>query len=156
LKAFQPARQLIRNVRLGGRQQFKIDDTDFGIDAVKSRFEVRILKSGDALIDAEVYGNENRYEEVTQDYDSSPWSWTLYPPHFYMRSYPAESDRSSGTFKATVSTADLDEYEVAIYLMEHNDVDGVKVTADRQTFKATGVVYLSGKPHPFSISFTKQ
>lgn len=53
---------------------FKIDDTDFGIDEAKSRFKLRILKSGDAVIDAEVYGDKSRYEEITEDYDSSPWS----------------------------------------------------------------------------------
>jgi hypothetical protein len=57
---------------------------------------------------------------------------------------------------ATVSVDDLDEYEVAIYLMEHNDVDEVKVSADRNGFKAGGVVFLSNKPHSFSISFTKE
>src|SRR5262245_12479823 len=128
---------------------FKIDDTDFGIDRAKSTFKLMVSKSGDAVMDAEVYGNKKRYEAITEDYNSSPWSWTSYPAHFYMRSYPAKSARSAGTFKATVSTDDLDEYEVAIYLIEHNDVDEVKVTADRQTFKATGVVLLFGKPHPF-------
>lgn len=134
---------------------FKIDDTDFGIDQVKSSFKLKVLKSGEAVIDAEVYGDQQRYDDITEDYDASPWSWTLYPPHFYMRSYPAKG-ASAGTFNATVSTDDLDEYEVAIYLMEHNDVDEVEVTADRQGFTATGVVFLSGRPHPFSISFTKQ
>jgi hypothetical protein len=135
---------------------FKIDDTDFGIDQAKSSFKLKVLKSGDAVIDAEVYGDKKRYDKITEDYDTSPWSWTLYPPHFYLRSYPAKSGRNAGTFNATVSLDDLDEYEVAIYLMEHNDVDEMKVSADRNGFKATGVVFLSGKPHPFSISFTKE
>ena len=135
---------------------FKIDDTEFGIDQAKSSFKLKVVKSGDAVIDAEIYGDKERYEKITEDYDTSPWSWTLYPPHFYLRSYPAKSGRKAGTFNATVSTDDLNAYEVAIYLMEHNDVDDVKVTADHQGFKATGMVFLSGKPHPFSISFTKE
>ena len=135
---------------------FKIDDTDFGIDQAKSSFKIKVLKSGDAVLDAEVYGDKKRYEKITEDYDTSPWSWTLYPPRFYMRSYPAKSGRKAGTFNASVSTDDLDKYEVAIYLMEHNDVDDVKVTADRNGFKATGVVFMSGKPHSFSISLAKE
>src|SRR5262249_39534206 len=103
----------------------------------------------------EVYGDKKRYEEITEDYDSSPWSWTLYPPHFYIRSYPTKRGRSAEAFKAIVSRDDLEKYEVAIYLIEHNDVDKVKVTADRHGFKAAGIVYLSGKQHPFAISFTK-
>jgi hypothetical protein len=135
---------------------FKIDDTDFGIDQAQSSFKLKVLKSGDAVIDAEVYGDPERYKKITEDSDTSPWSWTLYPPHFYIRSYPAKSGPGAGTFSAKVSAGDLGEYEVAIYLMEHNDVDDVKVTADRHGFKAAGVVFLSGEPHPFSILFTKE
>lgn len=133
---------------------FKIDDTDFGIDQAESSFTLQVLQSGDAVIDAEIYGNKERYEKLTED-DASPWSWTLYPPHFYMRSYPAKSGLNAETFHATVSTDELDEYEVAIYLMEHNDVDEVQVTADRHGLTAKGVVFLSGRPHPFSISLLK-
>jgi hypothetical protein len=60
---------------------FKIDETDFGIDQAKSAFKLKISRSGDAVLDAEVYGDKQRYEEITED--SSLWSWTLNPPHFY-------------------------------------------------------------------------
>ena len=72
-----------------------------------------------------------------------------------MRSYPAKRRGSAGLFETSVSQDDLDEYEVAIYLMEHNDVDEVKVNADAVTFEANGTVFLSGKPHQFSIKFSK-
>lgn len=73
-----------------------------------------------------------------------------------MRSYPAKKGRGAEKFSAKVSADDLDEYEVAIYLMEHNDVDEVKVITGLHSFKATGVVFFSGKPHPFSVSLTKR
>jgi len=53
------------------------------------------------------------------------------------------------------SVNDLDEHEVAIYLMEHNDVDDVTVSVDGRTPKAKGIVFFSGRPSPFSIAFTE-
>ena len=134
---------------------FKIDDTDFKIDESKSRYSLKLTKSGDAIIDAEIYGEKEQYEKITEVVESSPWSWTLYPPHFYMRSYPAKKHGTAAAFMATVSQDDLDEFEVAIYLISHNDVDEVKVKANATTFEASGTVFLSGKPHPFSIVYRK-
>jgi hypothetical protein len=134
---------------------FRISGTEFGIDQAKSRYRLRTLKSGGAVLDAEIYGDKTQYEKVAGD-ENSPWSWTLYPPYFYLRSFPAKAGRTAGTYRAKVSIDDLDEYEVAIYLIEHNDVDDVAVKADREMIQARGTVFLSGKPHPFSIKFTKQ
>ena len=53
---------------------FTIDDTDFKIDETKSRYSLKVQKSGDAVIEAEIYGEQEQYEKITQDYDSSPWS----------------------------------------------------------------------------------
>lgn len=134
---------------------FTIDDTDFKIDEVKSRYSLTVLNSGDAVIDAEIYGDKEQYEKITEDYDSSPWSWTLYPPHFYMRSYPVKKQATTGAFEVSVSQDDLDEYEVAIYLIEHNALDDVKVKADLKRFEVSGTVFLSGEPHSFSINYSK-
>jgi hypothetical protein len=96
----------LRNVSMP--MTFTIDDTDFKIDEAKSRYSLKVLKSGDAVIDAEIYSDKVQYEKITEDYDSSPWSWTLYPPHFYMRSYPAKKHGTARALKAAVSADDLD------------------------------------------------
>jgi len=133
---------------------FKIDNTDFQIDVRKSRFKLRLSKAGTATIDADIYGDKSRYETITED-DDSPWSWTLYPPHFYIHGFPARLARTAGKASATIKAADLDEHEAAIYLIEHNDIDDVTITVDATTFRARGTVFLSGRPHAFSIKFTK-
>lgn len=133
---------------------FKIGDTDFHVDVKKSSFKLRILKNGDATIDADIYGDELQYEAITADEDS-PWSWTLYPPHFYIHEFPAKVGKVAGKASAKITVDDLDDYEAAIYLIEHNDLDDVAVTIDETTFHAKGTVFLSGRPHPFSIKFTK-
>ena len=63
--------------------------------------------------------------------------------------------RIPGRANAKVTVDDLDEYEAAIYLIEHNDIDDVTITVDETTFKAKGTVFLSVRPHLFSIKFTK-
>lgn len=156
LQAPRQVNAVVRRRKVSMPMSFTINDTDFKIDGAKSRYSLKVLKSGDAVIEAEIYGEKEQYEKITEDYDSSQWSWTLYPPHFYMRSYPAKKHGSAGAFKAAVSQVDLDEYEVAIYLIEHNDVDEVKVKADAKTYEAAGTVFLSGKPHPFSIKYSKR
>jgi hypothetical protein len=133
---------------------FRIDKTDFKIDIKKSRFHLRISENGEATIDADIYGDETQYERITENEDS-PWSWTLYPPHFYIHAFPATADRTKRKATAKVSLTDAEEYEVAVYLMEHNDVDEVSISIDGSTFSAKGIVFLFGKRHSFSIEFKK-
>lgn len=133
---------------------FKIDGTDFKVDLKKSKFKLRIAKNGSAKIDADIYGDKTQYKSLTED-ESSPWSWTLYPPHFYLHGFPAKPGKVEGTASATVTVEDLDEHEAAIYLMEHNDIDEVSVKIAKETLTAKGIVFLSGRPHSFSIKFAK-
>ncbi len=133
---------------------FKIDDADFGIDSKKSHFKLVVSKTGKASIDAEIFGDKTQYDAVTSDEDS-PWSCTLYPPKFYIHDFPANTRKLVGLANTKVVRADLDEHEVGLYLMEHNDIDDVTVSVSDSTFQAMGRVFLSGRPHSFSIHFTK-
>ena len=132
--------------------EFTIDQTDFGIDKTKSTFSLD--RTGDQyVLNAEVYGNPDCYDEICAE-ENSPWGWTLYPPHFYLRDFPAVMDVVTGGGKAKVVMDDLDEFEVAIYLIEHNDVDAVHVSmAPSQSIEVTGQVYLSDHQHEFSIKW---
>lgn len=133
---------------------FRIDDTDFKVDLKKSKFKLRILKDGSATINANIYGNKEKYALLTED-ESSRWSWTLYPPHFYLHDFPAKVAGAQGKATAQVTVDDLDEHEAALYMMEHNDIDEVSIMINESTFSAKGIVFLSGRPHPFSIKFKK-
>jgi len=133
---------------------FKIDDTDFKIDRKRSRVKLRFAEDGSATIDADIYGDKSQYEAITED-DNSPWSWTLYPPHFYLHDYPANIGKVEGMATAMITVDDLDEHEAAIYLIEHNDIDDVIVTIADGGLSAKGTVFLSGRPHSFSIKYTR-
>lgn len=133
---------------------FKINDTDFKIDRKRSRVKLRVAKDGSATIDADIYGDKSQYEAITED-ENSPWSWTLYPPHFYLHDYPAKIGKAKGEAHAKITVDDLDEHEAAIYLIEHNDIDAVTVSVVDGELSAKGTVFLSGRPHSFSIKLTK-
>lgn len=147
------ARQTVMSA-IRGYAMFKIDGTDFKIDTKKSRVKLRVAKDGSAKIDADIYGDKTQYEKITENEDS-PWSWTLYPPHFYLHDYPAKIGKVEGKATAKISIDDLDENEAAIYLIEHNDIDDVIVTIADGGLTAKGTVFLSGRPHSFSIKFVK-
>jgi hypothetical protein len=134
---------------------FEIDGTNFGVDANESRFDLDRTNVGDPLLTVEVRGDEDEYERITND-DSSPWSWTLYPPHFYLRGYPVPA--SAGIEKTTIHLRpeDADDYDVALYMMEHNAVDDVEiVVSDATRIEISGRVELDGKFVPFAIGLSK-
>lgn len=134
--------------------EFTIDGTDFGIDLAESTFSLDAL-DGATVVNAEIHGNQEQYDSITENEDSE-WSWTLYPPHFYLRDFPADVDSATGNGSAQVAIDDLDEYEVAIYLMEHNDVDDVTVKiVPERSLEISGRVFLSGRPHDFTIKWNR-
>lgn len=135
---------------------FKIDKTDFGIDLKKSKFKVSSNKKGETFFNVEIYGDKAQTETLAEDEDG-PWSWILYPPHFYARSVALTPANSPGTFRAKITVDDIeeDELEAAIYLVEHNDVDETVITASDNSLQVKGTVFLSGKPRKFEIRMTK-
>ena len=130
---------------------FRIGETDFGINGAKSSVSLR-RKEGVVTIVAEIHGDEGEHQRVS-DGESSPWFWTLYPPYFYLREFPVAVE-GRGAFTARVTMEDLEDYDVAIYLMEHFDVDEVSIRVQGSLFTAEGIVLLSEKPLPFSIRFS--
>lgn len=132
---------------------FHLDETDFGIDESKSSCSIDIV-DGIRVINVEIRGDSVKYDAITQSEDSQ-WSWTLYPPRLYIYDFPLSED--GGFMRAKISRDDLDEYEAAIYLIEHNDIDDVELTIDGNgALQVRGIVFLSGRPHPFSAHYTAQ
>ncbi|MEM9701052.1 MAG: hypothetical protein AAF907_01255 [Planctomycetota bacterium] len=129
---------------------FRIDDTNFGIDETKSSCSIETV-DGDPVLMLELYGSAERYHEIEQN-DDSPWSWTLYPPRLYLFDLPLSVN--DGGYKGELCRDDLDGLEAAIYLMEHNDLDGVELTVDGEgRIAIQGTVFLSGRPHPFFVQY---
>lgn len=130
---------------------FHLDETDFGIDLARSSCSIDEV-DGARVINVEIHGDDSKYDAITETEDSE-WSWTLYPPHLYIHDFPLNDDY--GTLRAKISRDDLDEYEAAIYLIEHNDVDDVDVSVDGSgKLFVSGTVFLSGSPHSFSVDYT--
>ena len=95
---------------------FRIGDTEFGIGDVQ--FAVK-----DNLLSLEVTGNEDVFDELTDDEDSK-WSWALYPPKIYFRAVPYVGK------DVIVDEEFLDQHDIALYMMEHNDFIGTLKISD--------------------------
>ena len=136
-------------------QQFKIGNTDFGIDAATSTFTVDTTDPQRPTITIEIAGDPSIFEALSADEDSE-WSWALYPPGFYLRKFPAQIDPSTGVVTARVELDDVDHYEFAILMMEHNSIDNVmvKLVPDK-SIEITGRVDLIGEPNDFAIHWQR-
>jgi len=132
--------------------EFKIDDTDFGIESSDSVFTTEVV-DGIETITAEIRGSQATYESISAD-EGSEWGWTLYPPHLYLRGIPALGDSTSGLTVATITLKGLDTLEAGIYLMSHNDVDAVNVIVDPgNSIYVSGEVLIGGRTRSFSLTW---
>ncbi|MDF1738133.1 MAG: hypothetical protein P1U86_03150 [Verrucomicrobiales bacterium] len=129
---------------------FTINKTDFGIDLEESSASIETVDGVDTLT-LEINGDEAVHDAISEDEDSE-WSWTAYPPRLYLYEFPMT--REGDLLKATLTLDDLNEYEAAIYMMEHNDMDGVEISLNAKgELRIEGTVFLLGETHPFSILY---
>ncbi len=133
---------------------FIIDGTDFGIDEASSAVDISTKDKGRLILNVEIKGDKQRHSQITEN-ESSPWSWTLYPPRFYLREYPVSGSPTKGMI-VRLMPDDTDNYDVAIYMMEHNGVDGVVIKIGKQgRVEISGRVGIDGKWLPFTIDWSK-
>jgi hypothetical protein len=136
-------------------QQFKIGSMDFGIDTATSTFAVDMSDPAKPTITIEVAGDPAIFEQLKAD-EEGEWSWALYPPGFYLRKFPAEVDPATGIATAHVVLDDVDNYEFAILMMEHNNVDNVTVKlVPEKSLEVSGTVDLLGEVDDFTIRWQK-
>jgi hypothetical protein len=129
---------------------FYIDDTDFGINADDSYYTIETINDV-LVINLEIMGDQQKYDAITEHEDSK-WSWTLYPPRLYILDFPLT--KHEGRMSAKISFDDLDEYEIGLYLIEHNDLDEIVLFIDADgVLHIQGMVFLSGKTHSLLVSF---
>ena len=134
------------------KASFVINGTEFGINVVESSFVVDTSDPPEQLVTIEIRGDKDIFEKLSGD-ENSEWSWALYPPHFYIREFPGE--KVAGSSKV-VAGGSADYYELAIYMMEHNDVSDLKIEIDPQkTLHVTGRVDIFGETHDFEIRWKK-
>ena len=133
---------------------FFIGKTNFGVDAKKSRFDVAKAADGRLVLTVEIDGDEEIHKKLTAN-PGSKWSWTLYPPQFYLRNYPLAEKARGKEHKITLKPADSEIYDVALYLMEHNNVAGVTIKLNDTRIEIAGQVDLMGEPQDFRIVWQK-
>jgi len=132
--------------------EFRIGETNFGVDLLKSTLVLEVV-DGSGILTAEIHGDEKQYESITEG-EGSKWAWTLYPPHFYLREFPVKFDVPGRCSKVMASTGDLEEYDAAIYLMDHNDLDDIVMRVDScRSIEISGNVSILGRARSFEINW---
>jgi hypothetical protein len=124
-------------------KKFIIGTTDFGI----GEMEFKIDKPKSILVNLTIRGNQEMYDKITKDEDGE-WSWTLYPPKIYLGDVPFTENGNA--MEIVVNEDILNQYDVALYLMEHNDFFG-KVSIENNVLRITGTVSISGEEMPLEI-----
>jgi hypothetical protein len=133
---------------------FFIGGTNFGIDAGKSRLDLASGPGGHLLLTVDVHGSQEVYDRLKAD-EESEWSWTLYPPHFYLHGYPVPAPAKGQAITVKLKPADADKYDVALYLMEHNDVKNVTLRVAAGQIEVSGRVDLMGDRRDFRIRWAR-
>lgn len=121
---------------------FIIGDTDFGVG------NVTFSTSNDSPISfsLRIKGSDDVYKQIFED-ENGEWSWTLYPPEIYFEGIPfAQSD----IIAVDVNDDLLDTCDIALYLMEHNDLIGKLIITDKY-FKFNGESDIFGKIYQVEI-----
>jgi hypothetical protein len=113
---------------------FIIDGFDFGVDTARS-----FLTVTNSTFELQLVGNDAIIEKLTGREDH-PWNWLIQPPFLYAIGVPCQLD-TNGDFEHDITEQELDDYDIALYVMEHCDVLPCKVT------KTGGIARVSGKVH---------
>jgi hypothetical protein len=117
---------------------FKIGDTNFGIGEIVLKIENGIISN------LTITGNEDTYKQITADESGYWYLSTLNPPKIYFRELPLDDG------KIEITDELLDEYDIALYFNEHNDLYGTLAINDKYiTIK--GEVNLWGSIYPLEI-----
>lgn len=130
--------------------KFTIDGFEFGVDADKSSLLIETGKNGTVLLSAEICGAAESIEQLDVDH---PFGWLVFPPTFYVRDL--ESRSIDGVcLKAEFNRDDLDDIDSAMIMVEHRDVDEVKLHV-AENLSISGKVPLSSGWEPFQIELER-
>jgi hypothetical protein len=132
---------------------FTIGGTEFGIDPGRSRCALtrRLFRSPSLTV--VIQGDAGLFERLTHAEDSA-WSWALYPPTFSLRDLPIPKPKGGETIDVPLAPAEVERYEVGLYMMEHNPVTDVVLQLGPGTeVVIRGKVELCGEPGEFRIEW---
>ena len=123
-----------------------IDGFDFGIDLPRSH-----VKPSSDGVDIVIVGDDSVIQRLIDD-DDGPWSWLNSAPMLYLRDFMFSSCRDS-EFAHNLTDDDRDNYDIALYVMEHCDILPCTISLAAGVFSANGQVHgIQKSPVPFEIS----
>ena len=119
-------------------KKFIIDSDDFGVGKVTYNidWENKIIKE---LV---IFADEKTFENLSDD-ERGNWNWALYPPKLYFIEIPFELN--SNKIIIPITDEILDDYDVALYFMSHNDIEGEFSIDPNEVFMFTGYTYILNK-----------
>lgn len=120
---------------------FKIGETEFGVGKVS--FSIT-----NDLLDIDITGSDDVFDKLTED-ENSEWSWALYPPRLYLRGVPFKGN------ELAIDDKLLDQYDITLYMMEHNDFTGALRVTDGRV-EISGKAYIDGEALELFVSVEKK
>lgn len=126
------------------KEEFIIGDYDFSIDNEDSI----IVIDGNKLIDIKIRADKSVFNQFCED-DDFEFGFGLYPPEFYARGIDLGRNRH-----IIINEENHFDYEVALYFMEHNEVN-IKLSIEDSWILIVGWAYINKNKYPIDIKINK-
>ncbi len=123
--------------------KFIFDNHDFGIDEDRSNWSIQ-----NGILSIEIRGDDSRVDAIDED---SEISSLLYAPYFYARGLPVEE-----RCEIEVTEDILDEYDVAMYALEHYDVLPCSINLGPKGLRIEGIMEQGGFDYPIRFEITDE
>lgn len=125
---------------------FVIDGFNFGVDAGRS---TAIVKDG--VLDLRLVGEESIVADLMTS-DNEAWNWLIQPPFLYVIGVPCRVGLNR-EFDHEITEKELDDYDIAMYVMEHHDVLPCHIIRSGQLVRVSGKVHAFRKVWDFDAMF---
>lgn len=123
---------------------FQLDGTDFGVGQT-----TLLYHEPGGLLTLEIVGSEEVAAALAAT-ETHPFNWILYPPKLYIRA--AAFGEEEGRQTIEIDEEVLDNYDIALYLLEHHDVFGTLTITPSRHLTFHGSALLDGQEVALVIS----
>lgn len=124
---------------------FFIGNDNFGI----GDFTCLIDHEKQIIEKLEINSNKLLFNKITEDEDGD-WSWSSYPPKLYIRNTPYKISNNKITL--IIDEDVLDDYDIALYFMEHFDIEGALTINEKNILEFKGTCYIDNEEYSLVIS----
>jgi len=119
-------------------KKFIIGKDDFGIEKVIYQID----KENSIINDLTIIGDKITFEKLSES-ENSKWNWAISPPKLYFREIPFQL--KNDTLEIDITEDTLDNFDIALYLMNHNDITGKFIIHNDKIFIFEGHVNILGE-----------